>query len=171
MATGQNRARGSRHGMFKHGHALKHNASPEYVAWHAMIKRCHNPNDRCFHNYGGRGIKVCERWKASFLDFLADVGPRPSSRHSIDRFPDNDGDYEPGNVRWATGAQQACNKRTSRLITHEGKTMTVAAWADSVGISRRCLYSRLDAGWPTAEALTTPSDRSNCWRSRPRRGN
>jgi hypothetical protein len=80
-----------------------------------MIERCHNPSHVNFEGYGGRGIKVCDRWRAAFLNFLADVGDRPSARHSIDRFPNNDGNYEPGNVRWATRRQQARNKRTSKL--------------------------------------------------------
>lgn len=87
--------------------------TPEHVAWSSMLQRCENPKNPNYPNYGGRGISVCERWRASFEAFLTDVGPRPSPKHSIDRHPNNDGNYEPGNVRWATISEQAWNKRSS----------------------------------------------------------
>lgn len=89
--------------------------STEYAAWSSMKQRCENENATGYKNYGGRGIKVCERWRNSYSDFLADIlatiGRRPSPQHSIDRFPDPDGDYCPGNVRWATKSQQRQNQR------------------------------------------------------------
>ena len=85
--------------------------TPEYRAWKGMKTRCTNDREKGWKNYGGRGIRVCDRWLNSFEAFLADVGPRPSPQHSIDRFPDNDGNYEPGNVRWATRKQQSENRR------------------------------------------------------------
>ncbi len=86
---------------------------PEYQCWWNMIDRCTNPEHMSFEWYGGRGISVCDRWRASFLHFLADMGERPSLKHSIDRYPNNDGNYEPGNCRWATRKQQAENQRFS----------------------------------------------------------
>ena len=83
----------------------------EYAAWRNMLTRCFNRKATKFRYYGGRGITVCARWKDSFVAFLGDVGPSPSARHSIDRHPNNDGDYEPGNVRWATPREQQTNKR------------------------------------------------------------
>jgi hypothetical protein len=85
-----------------------------YRSWKAMIQRCHNPNAQHYAYYGGRGITVCDRWRLSFADFLADMGERPSLLQSIDRYPDNDGGYEPGNCRWATRTQQQRNTRRSK---------------------------------------------------------
>ena len=110
VRAGQSRSCGScRRSMAsrKHGHWR----STEYNIWSHMKQRCHNPKNGSYYKYGGRGIGVCERWRESFEAFLEDVGKRPSMAHTLDRFPNNDGDYEPGNVRWATIDQQASNKR------------------------------------------------------------
>ncbi len=92
------------------GDAMRGKVAPEYHVWQGMIKRCTNQKNRGWPNYGGRGIKVCERWRNSYPDFLADVGRRPSAKHSLDRINVN-GNYEPGNVRWATAKQQIKNRR------------------------------------------------------------
>lgn len=87
---------------------------PEYVAWTSMKNRCTNPKCERYERYGGRGIKVCPEWTASYEAFLVHVGRRPGPEYSVDRYPDNDGDYEPGNVRWATREQQRANQ--SRMM-------------------------------------------------------
>lgn len=93
-----------------HGQARKGRTSPEYAAWSNMIYRCYNPHFPKFESWGGRGITVCARWRESFAAFFEDVGPRPSPDHSVDRI-DNDGHYEPSNVRWADDRTQNINRR------------------------------------------------------------
>lgn len=97
----------------KHGETRP--GTPEFGIWRTMIQRCENPNVKGYKNYGARGIKVCERWRRNYADFLSDMGRRPSRRHSIDRI-ENDGDYEPGNCRWATRFLQNTNRRPA--FTH-----------------------------------------------------
>lgn len=96
-----------------HGHARKGAISPTWRSWHCMVNRCRNPSVDGYHRYGGRGIKVCDRWENSFENFLADMGERPPGK-TIDR-KDNDGNYEPGNCRWATAKEQTANRRGSSL--------------------------------------------------------
>lgn len=136
---------------------LKHGKAhiAEYKIWSQMRTRCGNPNAQKYHVYGGRGITVCERW-ASFANFYADMGPRPSSKHSIDRFPDNNGNYEPGNCRWATQREQMNNLRTSRWLTFDGVTHTLTEWARLLGLNPSTLAGRLDRGWSVEDAFRKP---------------
>lgn len=97
----------------RHGHNRRGRATPEYEAWTAMIKRCCTPSHQAFHNYGGRGISVCARWRESYAAFFADMGARPSPKHSLDRI-NNDGNYEKTNCRWATALEQRHNQRRSK---------------------------------------------------------
>jgi len=127
-----------------------------YTAWYNMQLRCHDSTTRDFQRYGGRGITVCARWCASFDNFLADVGPRPAVGYSIDRI-DVNGNYEPGNVRWADAKTQARNKRNNRLICFNGRTQTMAAWAEELGMPLWTLSQRLNTlGHDVERALTQP---------------
>jgi hypothetical protein len=114
---------------------IKHCASGTalHQIWNQMRDRCRNKNNANYKNYGGRGISVCSRWD-SFALFAQDVGQRPSPNHSIDRYPNPDGNYEPGNVRWATQKQQVRNSRRSRTITFDGITMLSCEWDDILGL-------------------------------------
>lgn len=138
----------------KHGASwVDGKATPEYSAWASMKSRCENPAARNFKDYGGRGIRVCAKWRNSFEAFLADMGPRPSKQHSIDRI-DNDGNYEPGNCRWATAKRQQRNKRSNHYVRFQGKRMTVIDAAELAGANVVLVRSRLKRGWPIERALS-----------------
>lgn len=135
--------------MRKHGHCVgEHSAT--YYCWARMIQRCTNPKHTRYKEYGGRGIQICDRWM-SFSNFLADMGTKPDGK-SLDRFPNNDGNYEPGNVRWATVKEQQNNRRSVR-IEHGGVTLTIAEWAHRSGVPYPRLWARIKLGWSMAEAL------------------
>ena len=126
---------------------------PEYSSWSMMIQRCTNPKRQVYNYYGGRGIRVCDQWLESFQTFLEDVGPRPSSMHSLDRI-DNDQDYKPGNVRWATKREQANNRRSNVILTHHGQSRNIFGWAREIGMAPDTLMMRLASGWSVERALT-----------------
>jgi hypothetical protein len=126
-----------------------------YKAWHTMKCRCCKPDHSSHYWYGARGIRVCAAWCESFETFLRDVGPRPSRRHTLDRI-DNERGYEPGNVRWATRAQQMRNTRSNRWLELHGERLTLRDWARRLGASHATIHTRLLRGWPLERALTTP---------------
>jgi hypothetical protein len=128
-----------------------------YSAWQGMINRCRYERLKCWKNYGGRGIKVCPQWEHSFEQFLADMGEKPSTSHSIER-KFVDGDYTPDNCVWATRKEQSRNTRRTVLLTHNGKTQCVADWAIELGFSVSSLHDRLRLGWTVEEALTVPKN-------------
>lgn len=119
--------------------------TPEHRTWKSMIGRCENSRNKRYYLYGGRGISVCKRWRRSFKAFLADMGQRPSPRHSIDRI-DNDGNYTPKNCRWATQSQQMRNSRSARLITKDGRTLSIVEWGEVLGIRAETIYARIRRG-------------------------
>lgn len=126
----------------------------EYQVWRHMRERCSNPNQWHYHRYGGRGIKVCDRWK-TFANFYADMGPRPSTDHSLDRI-DNDGDYSPENCRWATRHDQNRNRCNNRMFSLNGETLCLTDWATRLGIDKWSIIHRLERGWSLEDALTKP---------------
>lgn len=137
-----NRARLTTHGQ-RHSRA--------YGIWSGMIQRCHTPTNSSFDRYGGRGIKVCDRWRYSFAAFLEDMG-QPAEGTSLDRV-DNDGDYEPGNCRWATIAEQSSNRRDTRKIGYNGESLTLSEWSRRLGLHHMTISDRLKRGWPLDRAL------------------
>jgi len=119
--------------------------SREFKIWDAMKGRCYRPNDTGFFRYGARGITVCERWLNSFEAFYKDMGPRPTSQHTLER-KNNEGPYSPENCVWATKTQQAQNRRSSTYLTFQGKTLCVTEWARVTGIRQPTLFNRLKDG-------------------------
>jgi len=154
LASGHTRSCGCLRAGPTSRRACKHglSRSPEYHAWAQMIARCHRHGHPESGNYGERGISVCERWRTGFEAFYADMGPRPSPYHSLDRI-DNNAGYSPENCRWATRKEQNRNTRYNVLLSYEGRTLCLAAWAEERGISAGALWWRLHRDWPLARAL------------------
>jgi len=147
---------------YKHGFAFgdKSKRPPEYEVWGNIIKRCTNPNRKEYQNYGGRETKVCQRWLNSFQAFYEDVSERPSSQHQIDRI-DNNGHYEPNNVRWVLPDENRRNNRHLRYCTINGVTRYLEEWAEILGISKRTVHYRLRKGYTLEQALTMPRKTRN----------
>jgi hypothetical protein len=124
-----------------------------YNIWQGMLSRCEDLKDRSYPRYGGRGISVCERWH-EFANFYADMGDKPSGK-TLDRI-NNDGNYEPGNCRWATPAEQARNTRRNVFVEFAGRRMILTDWAREAGIAPSVLGGRLRKGWTIERALTAP---------------
>lgn len=137
-----------------HGNAPRGRKPAEYDVWSAMRSRCNSPSDPGFRHYGGRGIKVCQRWD-TFAAFLSDMGRRPSERHSIDRI-DNDGDYEPGNCRWATQKDQCRNQRSNVWVTYGGERRVLAELVEAHGKDYMRVYQRIRRGWDAERAINEP---------------
>lgn len=127
--------------------------TPEHYAWIGLKRRCVNPNNQTHKYYIDQGVTVCARWMTSFEAFLADVGLRPSPKHSLDRWPDPFGNYEPDNVRWATAEEQMHNRRDNVLVTIGGETHCVGAWEKIAGLRRETVRRRLKKGWPVERLL------------------
>lgn len=128
--------------MTSHSKAHGMSESREYTSWCKAKSRCNNRNDKKYCDYGGRGIRMCKEWENSFVAFFTHIGPRPSSKHSLDRM-DVNGPYAPGNVRWATAKEQCNNRRVQSFHNWNGRTMTLAEIAAQEGVTYRALWSRL----------------------------
>jgi hypothetical protein len=136
-------------------HGLSH--LPEYQVWRAMKSRCDNPKTEWYENYGGRGIKYCDRWK-DFEMFYLDMGGRPSKDHTLER-KENDGDYEPSNCKWATRIEQARNFRSNVLLEFNGEKKCISEWGEIYGMKHDTISGRLQRGYSVEDALTKPLKR------------
>lgn len=125
----------------------------EYGNWRGMLDRCYNKNKTGYQDYGGRGIAVCDRWRHSFQNFFADMGERPSKRHSIDRFPDKNGNYEPSNCRWATPKEQQNNTRRNRVLECDGVSHTISQWMQISGVKIDTISGRIKRGWSIKDSI------------------
>ncbi len=130
-------------------------STPTYKSWQKMKERCYSAKANRYHVYGGRGIKVCERWLNSFTNFLEDMGERPEGM-TLDRV-DVNSDYTPKNCRWATYKEQSNNKSSNRLLTFNNETLTVSQWGDRFHIKRATISARINNyGWSIEKAILTP---------------
>lgn len=130
-------------------------ATPEYNTWCGIIQRCTNPGATKYASYGGRGIRICNEWRHDFGAFLRHVGKRPGIGYTLERI-DNNGHYEPGNVRWATAKEQARNTRNNHLVEFRGETKTIAEWCEITGVSYSAAMYRLSRGWDAERVFTQP---------------
>jgi len=138
----------------KHGNSKNNYMSPEYVSWQRMIQRCENINYGNFHNYGGRGIKVCERWRNSFENFLKDMNKKPFKGAHIDRI-DVNGNYEPSNCRWVSVKENARNRRNNKIIKWNEQERTLSEWSEILKINKNTLLNRLNSrNWSLEESMT-----------------
>jgi hypothetical protein len=139
---------------------LKHGASkdgfktPTFLCWLGIRKRCLDHKSKSYYRYGGRGITICDDWKNDFSKFLADMGERPTGL-SIER-KDNNGPYSKDNCTWATGSQQARNRRSNILLTHNGKTKTLIEWTEELNIPYHTIRARISRGWDAQRAFLEP---------------
>ena len=142
----------------RHGESStrKRKPSAEYVIWTAMIQRCEYEKHVLYRNYGGRGIRVCERWRSSSAAFVDDVGRRPSPQHTLDRIH-NDGHYEPGNVRRCSKRDQRRKSRQSRSLTIWGETRPLIEWSDKYGVHPATVAGRIRRGWSLEDAVSKPA--------------
>lgn len=131
--------------------------SRTYQSWNSMMQRVNNPKRKAFHLYMGRGIKVCERWR-NYDSFLEDMGERPEGT-SLDRYPDQNGDYAQSNCRWATPLEQSNNTRSNVLLSLGGETHSVSEWERIRGFGNSVIKQRLRLGWDTERAILTPVKR------------
>lgn len=126
--------------------------TPEYRAWINMKSRCYNKSNVSYKYYGGRGIRVCSIWRDNFVAFFADLGPKPSQDHYLDRINPS-GHYEPGNVRWVDARTNARNRRSVQILTIDDQSMSLPDWADTSGTKAKEIRRRLERGWTPKEAV------------------
>ncbi len=142
-------------GVVKHGALRGNRPTLEYATWKGMVERCESPQSPNYQHYGAMGVRIAEEWRGEggFERFLEAVGPKPTPQHTIDRFPIFDGNYMPGNVRWATPAEQNRNKGDTRLVTIGDRTMCLKDWARDRGLRYDMVHARVRRGWTPERAL------------------
>lgn len=143
------RKKTNKKGIFRVNHSGRKNGkeTSEYRTWQKMKARCCNKNDAAYKHYGGRGIKVCERWLSSFQKFYEDMGSKPTLQHTLDRYPNNNGDYEPSNCRWATKKEQAGNTRRNHWFkTDSGKKLILTDLAKELNVTNNTIHNRINSG-------------------------
>jgi hypothetical protein len=144
-----------------HGHTRRHKFTKLYTLWANISQRCSNPKNKSYHNYGGRGVTLCERWRKFSVfaqDIVQSIGEPPQPSITLDRI-DNDKGYEPGNVRWATRAQQVRNSRRNHIVTVYGVTGCLTEMCERFGVRRGLVQDRLRLGWSVHDAFSRPVDR------------
>ena len=137
--------------------------NPTYETWSGMKQRCLNPKATNFCRYGGKGVKICARWLTSFKNFVADMGPRPPGM-TIDRYPNKNGNYEPGNCRWATPYEQQNNRRSNLLLKFNGVVLNATQWAIKLKLHRNTIYSRAKKGLSASRILLPAKATEYCCR-------
>jgi hypothetical protein len=144
----------------KHGHWTGNEPSAEWLAWHTAKNRCTNPNNQAWADYGGRGIRMCDHWLEDFGAFIADMGLKPSPKHTLDRVK-NDQGYEPGNCAWRSWTEQNRNKRGNRIVEYDGREMCVAELVEVSGcpFPLSAVIKRLNRGWSVEAAVSAESRR------------
>lgn len=145
-----------------HGQTTNKKSPPEYTSWVRMKSRCYYKGNKDYHNYGGRGIIVCDRWKNSFENFLEDMGYKNSPNMTVDRI-DTDLNYSPENCRWATPKQQGSNRRNNVRLCLRGENKTISEWGIIFGISATTISSRIKSGMNPESAITMPSKKNKKW--------
>ena len=141
---------------FKHGHTKDNKMSSEYVSWQRMIQRCQNLGYANYHNYGGRGISVYNKWKDSFVSFLEDMKEKPFRNAQLDRI-NTDGNYEPSNCRWVTCKENSRNRKNNLIIEWNNQKKTLTKWSEILNINKNTLRDRIySTKWTLEEAMSTP---------------
>lgn len=144
----------------KHGHSKNGKRTSEMNSWRAMIQRCTNEDNEDYYNYGGRGIKVCDRWLNSFENFISDMGLKPNNTYSIDRIDVND-DYKPTNCKWSSCKEQSFSRRNTIKLTYNNMTLNLLEWSNITGISCSVLRQRIYNGWDVERIVTEPVRKKN----------
>ncbi len=140
----------------RHGYARKGNLRREWRIWTGLKDRCCNQRHSSYSDYGGRGVRLCERWRTGFVYFLQDMGDCPAEDSQIDRI-NGSGDYEPGNCRWVSPSDNCNNRCNNRLLTYQGETLTATQWARRKGVDAGLIYDRLDRQWSVERVLSQPA--------------